>query len=194
MNGLGGGAKTEFAPGAGNPRYAIRHVCLSGLRQIPFKVKMLICLPQQIFQSTKWKTCFYLLDKLSSASSCSYPSTFSRLCNECLRAIDIHWCITKREKIQHCLLPNFLIYSLPTCSDRQDSLTSVQLNTNQEISAACCRLLTWCFDIFIYTWMHNCSQGCATIRQTRRLPRALGQRGRKKGPKNITTWFRKWRT
>jgi len=54
----------------------------------------------------------------------------------------------KREKIQHCLLPNFLIYSLSTCSERQDSLKSVQLNTNQKISAACCWLLTWCFDLF----------------------------------------------
>jgi len=34
----------------------------------------------------------------------------------------------------------------------------------------------------------------ATIRRTRRLPWALGQRGQQKGPENATVWFRMLRT
>ena len=97
--------------------------------------------------------------------------------------MDIHWYITKNRK--DTTLPNSLIYSLSTRSEKQNSLTSVNATPKRKsVQQLLVALSTWCSDLFpIILECATAARAGVTIRQTRRLPRALGQRGCQKRTK-----------
>jgi len=172
----------------------LRQVYLSRLRQIPFNHKMLICFPQQCFLSRKSNNFFYLSNKLSCASS-----SFSFL--------KIKWCIffkrwiftdnhkkQKRYNTVHCQTP-----SSTHCLHALKNKIRWRLWTQHLRGNKCsnCWLLFQPGALIFFQLYLNAQLQPEPALPLGELGGCLGRwakGGAKKEPKNMTTWFRKWRT